>query len=163
MDSAIAALNITAVQPLTEALPLHGLAGSAVPVSALPVGSIPVGAVAALQMPDPAVLNSPAQQDPGMHSRVSGLAQAISAFVPVDAVASNAPVASLASSGVSTFTNTPVALAVVSMVDVMKQFDANGNQLVSGVSAAPSSTKSLTVPGLNDLAANGLLATGGKA
>lgn len=76
-----------------------------------------------------------------MHSRVSGLAQAISAFVPADAVASDAPVAPLVKTGVSTFASTSVALAVVSMVDVMKQFDANGNQVgaataVTGLSGA---------------------------
>ena len=49
--------------------------------------------------------------------------------------------APLVKTGVSTFASTSVALAVVSMVDVMKQFDANGNQVgaataVTGLSGA---------------------------
>jgi len=50
---------------------------------------------------------------------------------------------------------------VVSMVDVMKQFDANGNPLV-GAAAATLQSVTLTVPKLQDTASTGMLASGGK-
>ena len=47
------------------------------------------------------------------------------------------------------------------MADVMRQFDANGNMLGTSATAAVSS-KSLNLPGIQDPAGNGFLASGGK-
>jgi hypothetical protein len=47
------------------------------------------------------------------------------------------------------------------MVDVMKQFDSNGNQLASPLAVVPSTTTALKMPGANDPANNGVLSSGG--
>lgn len=58
--------------------------------------------------------------------------------------------------------STTASLAAVSMADVMKQFDANGNLLV-GTAVTPSSlTQSLNLPGIQDPIKNGFLASSGK-
>jgi hypothetical protein len=51
-------------------------------------------------------------------------------------------------------------MAVVSMADVMKQFDANGNQIAQGGTIVASLTRSMNMPGIQD-PNNGFLATGG--
>jgi len=67
-----------------------------------------------------------------LRTQVSGIAQAISAFSG-DAVSGTADTPKL---NVATSSSGGVALTAVSMADVLKQFDANGNMLVAqGTSA----------------------------
>jgi len=65
----------------------------------------------------------------------------------------------------STAVTKPAAatLAVGSMVDVMKQFDANGNLIAGQGSTIAATVKPLNVSGIQDAAQKGFLAgTGGK-
>jgi hypothetical protein len=98
----------------------------------------------------------------GMRVNVSALAQAIGSFTDTMATGGDpAAGTSLTPQSAIATVNSPVAAAVVNMVDVMKQFDANGNAIGSAVAAA-SPTTSLTLPGQANPANNGLLTTGGK-
>jgi hypothetical protein len=97
-----------------------------------------------------------------MRVNVSALAQAIGSFTDTMATGGDpAAGTSLTPQSAIASVNSPAAAAVVNMVDVMKQFDANGNAIGSAVAAA-SPTTSLTLPGQANPANNGLLTTGGK-
>jgi hypothetical protein len=48
------------------------------------------------------------------------------------------------------------------MADVMKQFDAHGNLIAAPGTTAASPSKALNVPGIQDPANTGFLASGGK-
>jgi hypothetical protein len=102
----------------------------------------------------------PAQGATNLRARVSDLAQAMGSFdgggSTTDAGTSLPGTASGGNLGSSA-----ASLAVVSMVDVMKQFDSNGNQLTSQVSTTASVGKTLNMPGTGDPAANALLASNG--
>ena len=118
-----------------------------------------------------AVLNIPKvatlAQDPqtpevktDLRSRVTNLAQALGSFDLSSAVENGLSTPRLdVQSGVGS-TNTTVSLTVGSMVDVMKQFDSNGNMVASQGNAVVALGKSLTLPGIQDPANNGFLATG---
>ena len=54
---------------------------------------------------------------------------------------------------------TLTAVAVGSMVDVLRQFDANGNAVLSAASLGVAPATKLKVPGLGDAAKNGMLAS----
>jgi hypothetical protein len=101
-----------------------------------------------------------------MRTQVSLLAQAIGTYANGQG-APDAPSAlqlsPVGASGASSPGSTGASLAVVSMVDVMKQFDANGNLLGSSVATAAPTATSLTVPGLQNPNTTGILASGGKS
>ena len=98
---------------------------------------------------------------PDLRTQVSGLAQAIGSFATADSSGDSASGQTL--TGTGTLPPTSVGLAVVSMVDVMKQFDANGNPLGGAVNVAGTNSTTLTVPKLNDTASGGMLTGGGSA
>jgi len=96
-----------------------------------------------------------------LRTRVSSLAQAMGSFSEgagaVDTLA--APSLNVAGNVPSTIGG--AGLAVGGMVDVMKQFDSNGNQLASPLAATPSTTTALKMPGATDPANGGVLTSGG--
>jgi hypothetical protein len=97
-------------------------------------------------------------EDASLRTRVSSLAQVMGAFGNTSPATNAVPGANLsAPAGVAT---TAATLAVVSMVDVMKQFDANGSLIGAPAStvAAPGSTLAQT--GLQNPASAGWLAIG---
>jgi hypothetical protein len=103
----------------------------------------------------------PEAASPGndLRSRVSSMAQAIGSFGaqgPEDGLAVPRPDAGAAAAGQS-----QSSLAVVSMVDVMKQFDANGHPVASQGPAAALAKPGGNVPGIHDPAHNGFLVSGG--
>jgi hypothetical protein len=107
-------------------------------------------------------MSAPVLQD-DLRTRVSGLAQAIGSFGDSNGVQDvvtglrmDTAVSSIAS------TNAVASLAVVSMVDVMKQFDSNGNLLTQSTNTGVASIKPLSLSGLQDTANQGILTTGGK-
>jgi hypothetical protein len=94
--------------------------------------------------------------------KVSELAQAISGFAETSASPSASTVQ--LSMGVGAEVNsTPSTLAVASMVDVLKQFDANGTPIAAPGTAIATQTTTLTVPKLQDGIAGGLLSSRGGA
>jgi hypothetical protein len=129
-------------------------------IAALNSDTVP-GTVQAVQqgaLPEPALVT--AKDD--LRSRVSSLSQAIGSYaessVTMDALAT--PRLDAASG--MTPVIAPASLAVLSMADVMKQFDTNGNPLVGQASVATASTKTLNVQGLQDPSVQGALAVVGK-
>jgi hypothetical protein len=96
-----------------------------------------------------------------LRSRVSSLAQAIGSFGDAGVSTDGLVTPQLNATGTTNSTSTPTSLAVVSMADVMKQFDANGNSLGSPVSAAASTTTTLKLTGTQDTVASGVLAVKG--
>jgi hypothetical protein len=98
-----------------------------------------------------------------LRTRVSGLAQAIGSFGEMDASQKASSGLGVAAPGSLGSTPSAAALAVVSMADVMKQFDANGNLIaVPGTTVAATNTKSLTVPSIQDPTSTGFLTSGNK-
>jgi hypothetical protein len=145
VDKVIASLNPTATP---------GVAAAAVTVPKLQ------------ELVQPALDSAQATTDPvqalDLRSRVSGLAQAIGAFdgasTGSDSSVTRLDLASAAVAKTATST-----LAVGSMVDVMKQFDANGNLVAGQGSTIAATVKPLNVSGIQDAAQKGFLAgTGGK-
>jgi hypothetical protein len=149
VDSAIAALNVTSNPPVV---------GEATVSGAPVVDAALVIPLAVLQpVPEPAALNN------DLRSKVSGLAQAIGTFADAGVNQMDAPVPMLAAINSGASSATPATLAMVSMVDTMKQFDANGNPFGTSVASGASTNSPLTnVPGLQNPASTGILTTGGK-
>ncbi|OGB32562.1 MAG: hypothetical protein A3F78_11155 [Burkholderiales bacterium RIFCSPLOWO2_12_FULL_61_40] len=107
-----------------------------------------------------APLNAEPKSD--LRTRVSSLAQAIGSFGGSGAADDMLGAGvKLGTSGGVAASATAGALAAVGMADVMRQFDANGNMLGTSGTAAVSG-KSLNLPGIQDPAGNGFLASGGK-
>jgi hypothetical protein len=100
-----------------------------------------------------------AQGATNLRARVSELAQAMGSFDGSSGTTDAGATLSGAASGAPG--SSAASLAVVSMVDVMKQFDSNGNQLTSQVSTTASVGKTLNMSGTSDPAANALLASNG--
>jgi hypothetical protein len=92
-----------------------------------------------------------------LRSRVSGLAQAIGSF---EATSPATDQMAAQGSGANGNANTPALQAVSSMVDVLKQFDANGKPL-TGSALTASAPKLSTTPGLVDPNSSGYLTSGG--
>jgi trimeric autotransporter adhesin len=147
VDSAIAALNTT---------------GTPSAVQTVAVNTVPTNPVPTL-MPvpiDSATL--PAMPISELRSKVSSLAQAMGTFSDTG-VGSLEPATGALTAGTATATsNTAATLAVVSMVDAMKQFDVNGNLVGGAATAATAATKALTLPGLHDPASSGVLTAESK-
>jgi hypothetical protein len=95
-----------------------------------------------------------------LRTRVTSLAQAIGSFGATGLVAESPSSTQLDTSGTLPVNSAP-ALAVLNMVDVMRQFDANGNQ-IANPAAIGSATNALSVPGLKIPAQEGVLVGGGK-
>jgi hypothetical protein len=162
--SAAAAASVALTPPTTEANLAAALTwpdGVPAAVANAPLTWPGVDAVAAPAAAPGAAVDpgtTTAMAASGMRVNVSALAQAIGSFTDrtgdpaTTGTGLTVPVPSAL---------TPTAVAVVNMVDVMKQFDANGNAL-GGTVAGASPTTSLTLPGQANLATNGLLTTGGK-
>jgi len=150
VDTAIAALNSTSTPAVVAPVASTNSQPSALPVLA-PV-AVPVPTA-----PAPVVASSE------LTAKVSSLAQAIGTYADTGVPAADAASTQLAGANSTAGTNTPASLAVVSMVDVMKQFDTNGNPLASPVTTAATTSNSLAISGLKDPATSGILATGGKA
>jgi len=92
---------------------------------------------------------APAASDTSLRALVSGLAQAMGSFSTAGTAKEALPGTQLdATTGVATAA-TSASLAVMSMVDVMKQFDANGGLIGSSTTTA-SLGKSLNLPGVQD-------------
>lgn len=97
----------------------------------------------------------------GLRFRVSGIAQAMGSFA--DKAMSQGDALTLPSTPPSVNVATgssSAAIAVVSMADVMRQFDSNGNLIGSPAMLASSSTV-WTATSTKDAPTTGLLATGG--
>jgi hypothetical protein len=140
LDEAIAALNATTSPAVVDA-------GD---VNALPVD----GSVVLTQEQ---LAPTPVETADDLRTRVSSLAQAMGSFDTTSATTDVFAGASLNTSGEVAAETTATTLAVVSMVDVMKQYDSSGNLLGSSVTTTASSTQSLSLPGQQD---TGYLATG---
>jgi hypothetical protein len=97
-----------------------------------------------------------------LRSRVSSLAQAMGAFDDSGTPGETLFAPKLELTAPVLTAPTTSALAVRSMAEVMRQFDADGKMLGSAGSATAAPGKSMTLPGLPDPAGNGFLATGGK-
>jgi hypothetical protein len=147
VDSAIAALANSSA--LAEAAPAE-----AVPAEIAVESTIDTPALS----PVAAELAPAAAQD-SLRSRVSSMAQAMGSFGSNNTADSVSGTSLTATIGVA---QTAAALAVVSMVDVMKQFDGNGSLIASQATSAASLGKTLNLPGLEDPANQGFLALGGK-
>jgi hypothetical protein len=100
--------------------------------------------------------DAPATPPPtDLRSRVSSLAQALSAFSNGEPLATTAPATSaLAPSGTAASSAT---LAVSSMVSVMQQFDANGNQVGAAATTATPLVTTLNLTGGQTPAAGSLV------
>jgi hypothetical protein len=94
-----------------------------------------------------------------LSSRVSSLVQVIGSFGELSADTNALTSSLLDTSGGTASMSSVTSLAVVSMVDVMKQFDANGNLLGSQDATVASAGTSLNVPGIQDPAKSGYLAS----
>jgi hypothetical protein len=109
-----------------------------------------------------AIVPVPVEAKTDLRSLASNLAQAMGSYGDSSSAQSLLSGARYDASSSVAATNTAFSLAVVSMVDVMKQFDSNGNMLGSqGISAA-SLGKSLNLLGIQDPVTHGFLALGGK-
>jgi hypothetical protein len=130
----------------------------------VPVGLPGVDAATAALVPNAVgdVSSTNAASASGLRGNVSALAQAIGSFTDSMATTGTPAVGtSLTPQSAVPSVNSPAAVAVANMADVMKQFDANGNAIGSAVAAA-SPTTTLTLPGQANPVNNGLLTTGGK-
>ena len=96
-----------------------------------------------------------------LRSQVSGLVQAIGSFASASGVGSAASAAGLDTSVGESQNSNAASMVVVSMADVMKQFDVNGN-LVANTPSSAASTIKLEIAGIVDPSKSGFLATGGK-
>jgi hypothetical protein len=131
---------------------------AAIQTQALVVAEVPLSADS---VPNPALNVVDSVQDAtNLRARVSVLAQAMSAFDSAGGGVVDPGAATTGSAIVGDLGSSSASLAVVSMADVLKQFDSNGNQLTSQVSTTANSGKSLNMPGTDPLA-NALLASNG--
>jgi hypothetical protein len=97
----------------------------------------------------------------GLHTKVSSLAQAIGSFADTAGQAESSPSLLTTTAG-DAGGNTPVTLAVVGMVDVMKQFDASGNLIGASTTTNATATQALAGASLLNPSTNDFLALGGK-
>jgi hypothetical protein len=142
VDSAIAALNTAAPTPSLAADPVTTLQTPVVaPISTQPAA-------------EPASLTS------AMRAQVSSMAQAMGSFVETG-MQHTAQAAGTGDGAAAAPTLSPVALAVSSLADAMKQFDVNGPAL-GGQSSLGVPTPILKLAGTQNPDAGGLLTTGGK-
>jgi hypothetical protein len=148
VDSAIAALATT-TDPSQSLPPL------------VDVATAPATQTAPTIQVQPASVPAPTAALSDLRVQVSGMAQAMGSFVDTGAAPSG--LATTALDGASTAPSlSPVALAVTSMADAMKQFDSSGNVQGSQVALGGSATTALTLKGINDPTSGDILATGGK-
>ena len=145
VDSAIAALNTNNAPPL--------LAPTDQQQTTVPV-------LTATSSPAPITLEALAPSD-GLRMKVSELAQAISGFSQADVQPASSNTVQLNMSGGTEANNTPSTLVVASMVDMLKQFDANGNPIAAPSTAIATQTTALTVPKLQDGISGGILSSSG--
>ena len=142
VDSAIAALNTTTTVPTLAVDPV------AVPQTQT------VPTIQAQPAVEPVPLTS------AMRAQVSSMAQAMGSFV--EAGLSQPELAAASADGAAAApTLSPVALAVTSLADAMKQFDVNGPAL-GGQSSLGVPTTTLKLSGIQDPNAGDMLTTGGK-
>ncbi len=145
---------------------IAALSSASSPAAALGVEfaySLPASVVATLAQapPPPAGLASVTNSN-DLRFKVSSLAQVIGSFADAAETQSNSATLPLSAPTPSNSGGTPVALAVVGMVDVMKQFDANGN-LIGGTSPTPTAaTQPLTGASLQSPNATAFLVAEGK-
>jgi len=121
----------------------------------------PVDALGTQETLSDAVAAAPSENN--LRSKVSNLAQALGAFDGGDSTAQplpHEPLPDLASGTLASVA--PVTQAVVSMADVMKQFDVNGNLVGHIGTAVMPLAKTLNLPGVPDPSTSGFLASGGK-
>jgi hypothetical protein len=112
----------------------------------------------------------PAQMDPApaaagatdLRSRVSSLAQAMGTFSDASGSADALSTPRLDVLGSSTPTLSVTSIAVASMVDVMKQFDSNGNLLGPQAAMTASLGRTPSLTGAQESLPNGFLATAGN-
>ena len=137
LDAAIAALNITN-------------APTVAPSS---------GDIASQELLEPMQLAeaAPVEVNDDLRKRVSSLAQAMGAFSEGAGAIDTLAAPNLNVAGTVPPTNGGAGLAVGGMVDVMKQFDSNGNQVLASVETAVSSSQSLAKPNLQSGATQGYL------
>jgi hypothetical protein len=160
VDSAIAALNVTAV-PKVGPLPYAAIKDADIPARAAIQtgafrsepwsGSDVTNAVTGLVPPVQAV----AQSD--IRSSVSSLAQAIGSFESIGAA--NREAGTVQAPDGRAPAQSAAALTVTSMVDVMKGFDSNGNSVFTTSTGSAALGKNITLPNLQDPAKNGILAS----
>jgi len=94
-----------------------------------------------------------------LRSRVSSLAQALSAFGNADPLSGTASASSqLTPTGATAAGQSPVSLTVSSMVSVMQQFDANGNMVGAPTTGATPLASALSLTGGQAPAATSLVA-----
>lgn len=91
-----------------------------------------------------------------LRSRVSGIAQAIGVFGGSGQSAGDVPSLALIAGSASATASTAASLAVVSMADVMRKFDSNGNP-VSSLIDGSAPAKSLQVSDIKDPSSQSLL------
>jgi hypothetical protein len=145
-----------------------------------PVASVDT-AIAALAQPNSATVENPetkvlsavgennllhevkvAVGAPDLRARVSSLAQAIGGFDGGDPEGIGFSEPKIEAVNAVVTPTTASTLAVASMADVMKQFDADGNMVGTASSAMQSASKILNLPSIQDPDATGLLASGLK-
>jgi hypothetical protein len=147
LDAAIAALN----PPAALVVAAEGsLSHGAMQISPIDVNT------------PPDVLAAPIAPKDDLRSRATGLAQAIGAFGDTGIVGGEITTAQLNGAVGVPSTATPGSLAVLNMVDVMKQFDTNGNQVGSQAVTTASTAKSLKLPGVQEPGSNGVLTINGN-
>ena len=96
-----------------------------------------------------------------LRTRVSSMAQAMSSFNAAGTTDNTASDLHLDATAGGLPANSAVSLAVVSMVDVMKQFDSNGGLIGNQATTTATLGKSLNQSGILDPANNTILAIGG--
>jgi hypothetical protein len=156
-------VDATAVDKAIAALAsVPEVASSAVTVAAgTPVALEAVNAVEiAGLLPDQ--VTSPVEAKTDLRSRVSSMAQAMGAFGGAGETEETAVGERFDTTGGVAAAPAAAALTVGSMVDVMKQFDANGRPVGASATVVAALGKSLSLPGLPDPTSNSFLAAGGK-
>ena len=103
-----------------------------------------------------------ATEKANLTSVVSGLAQAIGSFSESSAAQSGPTTGSILGVSAVTASQTAVSLTVGSMVDVMKQFDVNGNRTANPGAIAATLSKSVTLPGIQEASSSGFLTMANK-
>jgi hypothetical protein len=125
---------------------------------------VPAQSVGVLPSASPAFVPNTAFGHDNLRTKVSGMAQAIGTFADAGLESMTGPGggAQMPGSGQAASAGSLASTAMVGMADVLKQFDSNGNLIGSQMNAAASANKALTLPGVHEPTANGILATGGK-
>jgi hypothetical protein len=162
VDSAIAALNTTRT-PLSGPTQYARVKDSGLPARATvqaavfnpnPCGQLaPANAISSPAVPLPDTMLSE------IRTSVSNMAHAIASFDSLTVAAREQSSALPSNSPALTPPPSATTLTVASMVDVMKRFDGNGKDLFASGTGASALGKSITLPGLQDPAKNGMLAS----